>query len=136
MALVPCNFKLSQDDKFVYIQIEVHRYAKEEKAEYHIDGSNFIFYLKPYQVKLDFKKPLNEHGEMNMSVYNEEKGFFTCRMEKLNVGENFDELDSLQEETKQSEDPEEAEVDEVVREELLEAKLAKSKYDEAMTKCE
>lgn len=38
---------------------------------------------------------LNEHGEENKSVYNKEKGCFTCRIEKRTPGETFLGLESI-----------------------------------------
>jgi hypothetical protein len=60
-----------------------------------VDGHAFVFYLKPYHLSLRFEQPLNEHGETNKSSFNAEKGYITCRVEKLNPGEPFTGLDTI-----------------------------------------
>ena len=87
------NFKVSQDDTFVYIKIFDLKYPKSENIETHVDGSLFHFFMEPYQLKLKVPGELNSEGELNTFVYNKEKATVTCRIEKTSKGEFFDKLD-------------------------------------------
>ena len=41
-AIVNCtNFKVAQDETFVYIKILDIKYPKSEQSEYHVDGTAF-----------------------------------------------------------------------------------------------
>lgn len=130
------EFKVSQDERFVYIQIQVSKYASEEKAEYVVDGSTFMFYLKPYILKLTFPSLLNEHGEQNKSVFNGEKGYFTCRVEKLTLGEQFEGLDTIKSQLPEARIDQDLEFDEMdermAKEEREEEVKAKERYQEAV----
>ncbi len=90
------NFKVSQDETFVYIKILDIKYPKSDEPEYHVDLTDFHFYMDPYQLKLTFQATLNAEGESNTFVYNKEKYYVTCRVEKANKGEVFEGLDNVE----------------------------------------
>lgn len=48
------NFKVSQDETFVYIKILDIKYPKSDEPEYHVDNTDFQFFMEPYQLKLNF----------------------------------------------------------------------------------
>ncbi len=92
--MITPNFEIDQDNDFLTIKIEL-KYAKIQNAEFHIDGNQFMFYLKPYLLRLHFSHPLNEEGELNKSTYDLDKGLLTCRVQKLNPGDVFEDLDLI-----------------------------------------
>ena len=95
--------------------------------------------MEPYQLKLTFKAALNAEGESNTFLYNKDKQYVACRVEKVNKGEVFDGLDNTQELVKEnggagggSEEEEGQEFDkEVLEEGMKEQKELSEKYDKA-----
>ena len=92
--------------------------------------------MEPYQLKLTFKAALNAEGESNTFLYNKDKQYVACRVEKANKGEVFDGLDNTQELVKEnrggSEEDEGQEFDkEVLEEGMKEQKELSEKYDKA-----
>ena len=70
-AILNCtNFKVSQDPTFVYIKVLDINYPNTDKSDYHVDNTDFHFFMAPYQLKLTFHSPLNPQGESNTFVYN------------------------------------------------------------------
>ena len=48
-GIVNCtNFKVSQDETFVYIKILDIKYPKNDEPEYHVDSTDFQFFMDPY----------------------------------------------------------------------------------------
>jgi hypothetical protein len=97
-GIINCtNFKVSQDETFVYIKILGIKYPKSDEPEYHVDSTDFQFFMEPYQLKLNFQALLNAEGESNTFVYNKDKHYVTCRVEKASKGEVFEGLENIEE---------------------------------------
>jgi len=95
-GIINCtNFKVSQDETLIYIKILDIKYPKSDEPEYHVDLTDFHFFMDPYQLKLSFQATLNSEGELNTFVYNKDKHYVTCRVEKANKGEVFEGLDNV-----------------------------------------
>ena len=50
--MITPRFSVTQDDEFVYVDIEL-KYVKIQHAEFSIQGPSFSFYLKPYLLSLN-----------------------------------------------------------------------------------
>lgn len=95
-GIINCmNFKVSQDETLIYIKILDIKYPKSEEPEYHVDLTDFQFFMDPYQLNLSFKANLNSEGDLNTFVYNKDKHYVTCRVEKAYKGEVFEGLDNV-----------------------------------------
>ncbi|TNV78675.1 hypothetical protein FGO68_gene12827 [Halteria grandinella] len=96
-----CPFALTQDDTYLYIRIDdVSRYLNEAEQgpEFHVDGNHFIFDLQPshcLELLLAETSLLNMLGENNRVIYNREKGCYTCRVEKVEKGRVFAEIEGI-----------------------------------------
>lgn len=56
--MISPEFELSQSETHVIVKIFV-KYAKpSESPDFHIEGNTFIFYMKPYHLRLAFSHPL------------------------------------------------------------------------------
>ena len=84
-------FNVSQDDSFIYIEAKV-KYIKISDFEYFIEDNNFRFSLKPYYLNINLPKKLNSESKLNSFTYEPENEKFICKIEKLNIGENFENL--------------------------------------------
>lgn len=84
-------FNVSQDDSFIYIEAKV-KYIKISDFEYFIEDNNFRFSLKPYYLNINLPKKLNSESKLNSFTYEPENEKLICKIQKLNVGENFENL--------------------------------------------
>jgi protein SHQ1 len=84
-------FNVSQDDSFIYIEAKV-KYIKISDFEYFIEDNNFRFSLKPYYLNINLPKKLNSESKLNSFTYEPENEKLICKIEKLNIGENFENL--------------------------------------------
>lgn len=91
--MITPRFRLSQDDDFLYISIRVP-YVKISDMETLIDGAHFQFYLKPYNLDLNFKQRLIEDGRES-ATYDVDKGEVLCKVPKETPKEYFEELDMI-----------------------------------------
>ena len=87
------NFKLSQDEKHLYIQLLDLHLTEGKEGECHIEGNTFAFYIKPYHLQLTFNHELNADGEGNRVVYKTDR--VTIRIEKAQEGPLWEGLDEL-----------------------------------------
>ena len=89
------RFSITQDKDFLYINIEL-KYAKITSAQFEIDGYTFFFYLKPYFLKLTFAQPRqDENTALNKATYDIDKQLLFCKVQKLNSGEEFSDLNMI-----------------------------------------
>ena len=86
--------------------------------------------MDPYQLKLSFQASLNAEGEKNTFVYNKEKTYVTCRVEKVNKGEVFEGLENS-EQLLQGESDEEEFDKQVLAEGMEEQRQLNDKYEKA-----
>ncbi|ELU11824.1 hypothetical protein CAPTEDRAFT_188632 [Capitella teleta] len=86
-------FSITQDEKFLTISIKAP-YAKVSEAEIYIADCDFKFYAKPYYLRLNLPKAIQE-DEQAKANYDSTSGHFTIRAAKVNPGEHFDGLDLL-----------------------------------------
>ena len=84
-------FNVSQDENFIYIEATV-KYVKISDFEYFIENNNFRFTLKPYYLNINLPKNLNSESKQNTFTYEPENQKLICKIEKLNQGENFENL--------------------------------------------
>ena len=84
-------FKVTQDDSFIYIEAKV-KYVKISDFEYFIEDNNFRFTLKPYYLNINLPKKLNSESNLNTFKYEPENQKLLCKIQKLNIGENFENL--------------------------------------------
>ncbi len=94
MPIVP-KFHLAQDEKFVYVHINVP-YVRVSSAEMICDGRDFSFFCKPYLLKLKFPHDLDGSDEevcratYDASVNN---GTLIAHLPKVETGLHFPDLD-------------------------------------------
>ena len=84
-------FNVSQDDSFIYIEAKV-KYVKISDFEYFIEDNNFRFTLKPYYLNINLPKKLNPESNLNSFKYEPENQRLICKIQKLHIGENFENL--------------------------------------------
>lgn len=87
------TFDLSQNDEFLIISIQLP-YAKISEIDIHYEDTDFIFYSKPYYLRL------NLPGKVLYSVeptfhYDVEKKVLTVKAEKAERGQLFEGLDLI-----------------------------------------
>ena len=87
-------FNVSQDNSFIYIEAKV-KYIKISDFEYFIENNNFRFSLKPYYLNINLPNELNPESKSNSFTYEPENEKLICKIEKLNIGENFKNLQFL-----------------------------------------
>ena len=87
-------FNITQDDSFIYIESKV-KYVKISDFEYFIEDNNFRFTLKPYYLNINFPKKLNSESNLNNFTYEPENQKLLCKIQKLNNGEYFENLEFL-----------------------------------------
>ena len=87
-------FNVSQDDSFIYLEAKV-KYVKISDFEYFIEDNNFRFTLKPYYLNINLPKKLNSESNLNSFKYEPENQRLLCKIQKLNIGENFENLEFL-----------------------------------------
>ncbi len=94
MPSVP-RFSLSQDEVFVYIDINVP-YVRVSEMEFVVDGLDFTFYCKPYLLKLHFPHEVIDDDRAK-GVYDVEKnhGTITVHLPKKEKGQVFEDLDMI-----------------------------------------
>ena len=91
--MITPRFRLSQDDEYLLITIRVP-YVKISDMEVLIDGTRFQFYLKPYNLDLNFKQRLIEDGRES-ARYDIDKGEVLCKVPKETAKEYFEDLDMI-----------------------------------------
>ncbi|CAL1285299.1 unnamed protein product [Larinioides sclopetarius] len=84
-------FELTQDDKFLIISIQVP-YAKFSEYEVHFDDDEFMFYCKPYYLKLNLPGKVI-YTDNPKCDYDFEKRIFKVFAPKARRGEAFEGLD-------------------------------------------
>ena len=87
-------FNVTQDDSFIYIEAKV-KYVKISDFEYFIEDNNFRFTLKPYYLNINLPKKLNSESNLNNFTYEPENQRLICKIQKLNIGENFENLEFI-----------------------------------------
>ncbi|XP_065829745.1 protein SHQ1 homolog isoform X2 [Oscarella lobularis] len=86
-------FDLSQTDEFVIVKLIVP-YAKISDVEFHIEETVFLFYMKPYYLRLNFPGEIVEDGR-EKAQYDVDKGHILVYLPKVSPGQHFDGLDML-----------------------------------------
>ena len=84
-------FNVSQDEKFIYIEAKI-KYVKISDFEYFIENNNFRFTLKPYYLNINLPGNLNSESKQNSFSYDPENQKLLCKIEKSNIGQNFENL--------------------------------------------
>ena len=87
-------FNVSQDDNFIYIEARI-KYVKISDFEYFIEDNNFRFTLKPYYLNINLPGKLNSESKNNNFSYEPENQKLICKIEKLNICENFTNLEFI-----------------------------------------
>ena len=89
------RFKATQDEEFVILEIHTP-YVRVGDMEMTIDDNSFMFYCKPYILRLTFSHNLidDERAKASYDI-NNNNGTITCHLPKLNVGETFNDLDLI-----------------------------------------
>ena len=87
-------FNVSQDDNFIYIEARI-KYVKISDFEYFIEDNNFRFTLKPYYLNINLPGKLNSESKNNNFSYEPENQKLICKIEKLNICENFPNLEFI-----------------------------------------
>ena len=87
-------FNITQDDSYVYIEAKV-KYVKISDFEYFIEDNNFRFTLKPYYLNINLPKKLNSESNLNSFAYEPENQKLLCKIQKLNIGEYFENLEFI-----------------------------------------
>ena len=87
-------FNVSQDESFIYIEAKV-KYVKISDFEYFIEENNFRFTLKPYYLNINLPKKLNSESNLNSFIYEPENQRLLCKIQKYNLGENFENLEFI-----------------------------------------
>ena len=87
-------FNVTQDESFIYIEATV-KYVKISDFEYFIENNNFRFTLKPYYLNINLPKNLNSESNLNTFKYEPENQKLICKIQKLNIGENFENLEFI-----------------------------------------
>ena len=93
MPVTP-EFKIRQDNEFVYIDIHVP-YVRVSDMDFTIDGTLFSFYCKPYLLKLNFPGNLVDDDRARATYDIENRnGTITCYVPK-ETAEFFPDLDLI-----------------------------------------
>ncbi|KAG9410471.1 Hsp90 cochaperone shq1 [Aphanomyces cochlioides] len=89
------RFKVTQDATTVFVEIHVP-YVRVSEMEYHIDGTNFSFWCKPYLLNLTFPGAVVDDDRAK-AVYdmNKNHGTITVHLPKETPDEHFPDLDLL-----------------------------------------
>ncbi|EDO45342.1 predicted protein, partial [Nematostella vectensis] len=87
------RFELTQDDNFVIVEIKTP-YVKISDVDFFIGGREFKFFVKPYFLRLNLPGEVIEDGREG-AAYDVDKGTFTVKIPKLNVGQEFPDLDMI-----------------------------------------
>ena len=90
------HFTLSQDADFVIVRIRLPHLLATSEGEFYVDGCEFKFYLKPYFLRLTFRRPLVEDGR-EKAEHDVGTGVLTVWLPKETAGEHFEGLDMLTE---------------------------------------
>ena len=87
-------FKIEQDENYIIIKAQV-KYIKISEFDYFIEDNNFRFTLKPYHLNIYLSDKLKSESENNSFKYDLENQLLTCKLEKLEPGKNFTNLNLL-----------------------------------------
>ena len=87
-------FKIEQDENYIIIKAQV-KYIKISEFDYFIEDNNFRFTLKPYHLNIYLSDKLKSESENNSFKYDLENQLLTCKLEKLEPGKNFINLNLL-----------------------------------------
>ena len=87
-------FKIDQDENYIIIKAQV-KYIKISEFDYFIEDNNFRFTLKPYHLNIYLSDKLKSESENNSFKYDLENQLLTCKLEKLEPGKNFINLNLL-----------------------------------------
>ena len=87
------RFNINQDDEYIYIHIHTP-YVRVKDMEFTVEDNTFLFYCKPYHLRLTFTHKLLD-DERAKAVYDIDKdhGTITCHVPKEIKGEHFEDLD-------------------------------------------
>lgn len=85
------GFELSQNDEFLIVSILIP-YAKISDVEVHFEDTDFMFYSKPYYLRLNLPGKVQYSEKPNVD-YNVDKKVLTIKAPKAVKGEIFDGLD-------------------------------------------
>ncbi|CAD8064554.1 unnamed protein product [Paramecium sonneborni] len=94
MPLITPEFLIEQDEKHIIIKLRLP-YVKPTKSEFSMIGKQFSFFLKPYLLQLTFNEFLKDSEQPSKAVYDPETYSLKVYLEKLNLGENFTQLDMI-----------------------------------------
>lgn len=97
------HFKLSQDAEFVYVKIWIQQ-LRPDDGEFHVEGHQFRFYMRPYFLRLTFQQRLKENGR-ERAEHDSVTGLLTVRLPKEDVGEYFQGLNMITELLRKSRSP-------------------------------
>ncbi|KAG8177318.1 hypothetical protein JTE90_018344 [Oedothorax gibbosus] len=84
-------FELTQNDEFLFVSIQVP-FAKASEVEVHFEDNDFMFYSKPYYLRLNLPGKVLFNDEPPVK-YDFDKKTFTISAEKAKNGEVFEGLD-------------------------------------------
>lgn len=91
--MITPNFSTTQESDIVIIKLRVP-YVKISASEVLVQENSFMFYLKPYFLRLNFKQKLvgGEEG-VRSAVYDHNTYYVTFELTKATPGEHFEDLD-------------------------------------------
>ncbi|KAI9298087.1 SHQ1-domain-containing protein [Neoconidiobolus thromboides FSU 785] len=89
--MITPKFKITQDNNYLHIVIHAP-YVKAQNVDFYVDGKEFRFHIAPYFLRLNLPGEVIE-DERSIAKYDIEKGDFIIKVAKLNVGEEFEDLD-------------------------------------------
>lgn len=85
-------FTVIQDDDYIYVKIKAP-YANINEVEIHYGENTFLFYSKPYHLKINLpSKILPNDDTYHILKYDSDDGIFTVGAPKKNKGEFFENL--------------------------------------------
>ena len=87
-------FKIDQDENYIIIKAQV-KYIKISEFDYFIEDNNFRFTLKPYHLNIYLSDKLKNESENNSFKYDLENQLLICKLEKLEQGKIFTNLNLL-----------------------------------------
>lgn len=70
MPTIP-RFHVTQDDAWLFVHVHVP-YVRVSEMEFHVDGTHFSFFCKPYLLKLQFPHEVVD-DELAKAVYDPNK---------------------------------------------------------------
>lgn len=91
--MITPKFKITQDNTFITITIHVP-HIKISESEIYIEQTEFKFYLKPYYLRLNFPREIEENGT-ETAQYDVNTGDVVIKVPKKNPDEYFPDLNMI-----------------------------------------